>query len=217
MACRRLCEVANAPQLNASTSLYVPWRAAQTAPAVAKADVQRVLSFCRWLAARGAGSVQRLSLRMREVQLTAGEALALGVALGACGSALRRAQLFLPADLLHGLGSWVAALRNLRVLNVGGPPEPPCDITCSLAPLAQLEDLTLDCISVASTASLPCSLTRLHLDCDWRETMPQQVWDGREEDRRMPALIMLLQAAGVQRCHVSSLPIVFTLPPSCLR
>jgi len=57
LACHRLCEAANAPQLSASASLHVQ----------RGEGMPRLLSFCSWLMARGAGSVQRLTLQLREV------------------------------------------------------------------------------------------------------------------------------------------------------
>lgn len=171
LACRRLCKVASLPQLNESAQLHLD---AEKAGGAA-----RVLSFCRWLAARGAASVQTLDVRLWRIEAAADVAPALGAALSACdGGALRHARLSLPGDLLEGLSSWVAALRSLRVLELsclrGG-----WDMARSLARLSQLEVLSLDSVSPAR-AALPPSLTRpLHLSNDGSWELAGQVGPGR--------------------------------------
>lgn len=164
LVCRRLCEVTNTPQLNASASLHLWGEPAKQAAG------SRVLSFSRWLAAR-AGIVQWVSFQLTPwgIKLPANATDALGSALDACNSgALQHLALSVPNDVLHRLSSWVAALRGLRGLKLGGG----C-FTRSLARLTQLEALELDSITLAS--HLPPSLTWLHFegDCGWE--MPQQV------------------------------------------
>ena len=168
LACRRLRQAANAPHLNTSARPYL-----QPKEVHHEAGKSRLISFCTWLAARGAGSVQRLTL-MVGCEFTREKALSLGSALQACGGTLQRARLSLSVSLLTGEGSWAVPLRRLRVLDLDGRGPDNCQLSCSLAPLSQLERLSLDRIRLA-TARLPPSLTGLQLDYDPYDTMPPQV------------------------------------------
>lgn len=143
--------MASLPQLNESASLRL---------SVDATGAARVLSFCRWLAVRGANSVQKLTLRLWNVEAAADVAPPLGEALAACGGGalrhacihlrLRHACIHLPRDLLERLGAWVAALRDLRILELGGGG----GVSRSLARLSQLEALALE--GVGLWAAPPC-------------------------------------------------------------
>lgn len=148
-----------------------------------------VQGLCAWLVRHAVGATHELGLRVGcQPRDTAhgnafvAEVMGSVAALGAGGS-LRQVRLDIQCRSVS-LPSWAAALHGLRQLHIDVV-EGSLKVGVPLAALSNLQDLRLDAesLSVTAAATLPASLTKLHLGglgFIYQETsLPSQVCLGR--------------------------------------
>lgn len=158
--CSRWRRLVNLPALVAGAEFVVDATSARGA-----ATLQ---SFCAWLCRHGRGRVRRLVLEL------AGPSRAAALALAAAGPSLQ--QLTLTCQQRVDSCAWMRleAMAGLRRLQLGGNDGESCCVDADLAALSRLERLSIMNLE-DDLASLPPSLTSLHIEGYRGNALPRQV------------------------------------------
>jgi len=177
LVCRRLRQLVHSPALLRDISLTLG--GSSTEPEVAPAvRAQRLHSACEWLQCRAVGHVEQLELTLELAGLPEQHTCSAQVAaaIAACGAAGSLQHLWIDTDQLPGSTGGLLAARSLRSLSIATVDA--FKVDSPLQALTALEQLWLDSVhemGMQPGASLPPSLTRLHLGGERSASLPHQV------------------------------------------